>query len=275
MMNQMKRKIIFLTLLTILAGISFGETISEIQGDNMYSTMENKKVTKVEGVVTAVKKSKDNNGFFIQSRKPDKDNRTSEGIYIENKTDVEVKRGDLVRLEGEVKEIYFGKVDKSQPSTTSIQADKIKVLKENVKVTPVILTGKEIPKTVRNSNNPALDIKNNAMDYYESLEGTLVKIKDPVITGFKEKYGDITVVPSNGMYAETRSINGGVVYNNYEKEQTQRITINTTSWNLVENGKFKNNLTPNPGDKFNGDIEGIIYFENSEYRLYPVSDFPE
>ena len=273
-MNQMKRKIIFLTLFTILAGVSLGETISEIQGDNMYSTMENKKVTKVEGVVTAVKKSKDNNGFFIQSRKPDKDDRTSEGIYIENKTDVEVKRGDLVRLEGEVKEIYFGKIDKSQPATTSIQADKIKVLKENVKVTPVILTGKEIPKTVRNGNNPVLDIKNNAMDYYESLEGTLVKIKDPVITGFKEKYGDITVVPSNGMYAETRSINGGVVYNNYEKEQTQRITINTTSWNLVENGKFKNNLTPNPGDKFNGDIEGVIYFENSEYRLYPVSAFP-
>ena len=94
------------------------------------------------------------------------------------------------------------------------------------------------------------------------------------VTGFKEKYGDITVVPSNGIYAETRSINGGVVYNNYEKEQTQRITINTTSWNLVENGKFKNNLTPNPGDKFNGDIEGVIYFENSEYRLYPVSAFP-
>ena len=273
-MNQMKRKIIFLTLFTILAGVSLGETISEIQGDNMYSTMENKRVTKVEGVVTAVKKSKDNNGFFIQSRKPDKDDRTSEGIYIENKTDVGVKRGDLVRLEGEVKEIYFGKIDKSQPATTSIQADKIKVLKENVKVTPVILTGKEIPKTVRNGNNPVLDIKNNAMDYYESLEGTLVKIKDPVITGFKEKYGDITVVPSNGMYAETRSINGGVVYNNYEKEQTQRITINTTSWNLVENGKFKNNLTPNPGDKFNGDIEGVIYFENSEYRLYPVSAFP-
>ena len=222
-MNQMKRKIIFLTLFTILAGVSLGETISEIQGDNMYSTMENKRVTKVEGVVTAVKKSKDNNGFFIQSRKPDKDDRTSEGIYIENKTDVEVKRGDLVRLEGEVKEIYFGKIDKSQPATTSIQADKIKVLKENVKVTPVILTGKEIPKTVRNGNNPVLDIKNNAMDYYESLEGTLVKIKDPVITGFKEKYGDITVVPSNGMYAETRSINGGVVYNNYEKENLKII----------------------------------------------------
>ena len=67
-MNQMKRKIIFLTLFTILAGVSLGETISEIQGDNMYSTMENKRVTKVEGVVTAVKKSKDNNGFFIQSR---------------------------------------------------------------------------------------------------------------------------------------------------------------------------------------------------------------
>ena len=270
----MKTKTVFLALFTILAGISFSETISEIQGTKMYSNFENKVVKKVEGVVTAVKKNKNNNGFFMQSKKADNDFKTSEGIYVENKSGIEVKVGDFIRVDGTVKETYLSKPDKSQPPVTSIEATKIKILKENEKIEPIIHTGKQIPKKVHNGNMETLDINNNAMDYYEALEGVLIKIKDPLITGFNEKYGDITVVPSNGMYTGTKSINGGVVYNNYETEQTQRITINTLPWNLTENGKFKNNLTPNPGDKFNGDIEGVIYYENGEYRLYPTSIFP-
>ncbi|WP_073507845.1 endonuclease/exonuclease/phosphatase family protein [Streptobacillus notomytis] len=270
----MKRKILFLSLLLSLSGISISETISEIQGKGMYSSYQDKNVTKVRGIVTALKKTRYNNGFFMQSQRYDRDPRTSEGIYVENKNGIDVKVGDLVTVDGQVKEIYFTKVDETQPPITSIQSKSIKILKRNLKVKPLEHTGKDIPKKVHNGDKKMLDIKKNAMDYYESLEGVLIKIKKPVITGFKEKYGDITIIPSDGMYAGIRSINGGVVYNNYELEQTQRITVNTNPWNLVEKGKFKNNISPNPGDRFAGDIEGIVFYEHGEYRLYPTSAFP-
>lgn len=44
-------------------------------------------MTNVEGIVTVKRDTKYNKGFFIQSFKNDKDMNTSEGIYIENKTD--------------------------------------------------------------------------------------------------------------------------------------------------------------------------------------------
>lgn len=115
-----------------------------------------------------------------------------------------------------------------QPTITSILANDLVVLKSNVTVKPIIIDGKNIPRKVHNGDLSKLNRKVNALDYYESLEGMLVRIKDPVITGFKEKYGDITVVPSKGKYTELRSINGGVVYNNYTYEQTQRYDYNNS-----------------------------------------------
>lgn len=198
--------------------------------------------------------------FSMQSVKHDKDIRTSEGIYVENINNANVKVGDLVTVDGKVKEIYLNKPDKTQPPITSIQANSIKVMKSKQKVRPLEHTGKNIPIKVRDNNNPVLNVKTNAMDYYEALEGVLIRIKNPIVTGANQKYGDITVVPSKGMYAGLRSINGGVVYNNYETEQTQRITVNITPWNIFENGKYKDNVTPNPGDEFKGDIEGIVFY---------------
>ncbi|WP_064581049.1 endonuclease/exonuclease/phosphatase family protein [Streptobacillus moniliformis] len=270
----MKRKFLFLSLFVALSGISISETISQIQGNEMLSKFQDKDVTKVRGIVTAIRKTKYNNGFFMQSVKHDKDIRTSEGIYVENINNANVKVGDLVTVDGKVKEIYLNKPDKTQPPITSIQANSIKVMKSKQKVRPLEHTGKNIPIKVRDNNNPVLNVKTNAMDYYEALEGVLIRIKNPIVTGANQKYGDITVVPSKGMYAGLRSINGGVVYNNYETEQTQRITVNITPWNIFENGKYKDNVTPNPGDEFKGDIEGIVFYEHGEYRLYPTSPFP-
>ncbi|WP_064614671.1 endonuclease/exonuclease/phosphatase family protein [Streptobacillus moniliformis] len=270
----MKRKFLFLSLFVALSGISISETISQIQGNEMLSKFQDKDVTKVRGIVTAIRKTKYNNGFFMQSVKYDKDIRTSEGIYVENINNANVKVGDLVTVDGKVKEIYLNKPDKTQPPITSIQANSIKVMKSKQKVRPLEHTGKNIPIKVRDNNNPVLNVKTNAMDYYEALEGVLIRIKNPIVTGANQKYGDITVVPSKGMYAGLRSINGGVVYNNYETEQTQRITVNITPWNIFENGKYKDNVTSNPGDEFKGDIEGIVFYEHGEYRLYPTSPFP-
>lgn len=268
----MKLKTALSALLISVSTLTFSEKISEIQGKSMYSNFENKEVNNVEGVITAIRNTKYNKGFFMQSKKADSDLNTSEGIYVENKSGEEIKIGDLVTVKGTVKEIYFGAPNKTQPPITSIQASELKVISSNNKVNPVIISGKYIPKQVKKTQK--FDRKQNALDYYESLEGMLVKIVNPTITGFKEKYGDITVVPSYGKYSTPRSKNKGVLYSNYKYEQTQRITISGTPWNLVEKGEFKNDLSPNPGDRLKGSVEGIVMYEHGEYRLYPTSAFP-
>lgn len=267
------KKLLLLAIIANFGFIASAETISEIQGTSITSKMENKEVKDVIGVVTLVKDSK---GFFIQSIKSDKNSKTSEGIYVENKIKADVKAGELVKIDGVVKETYMSRIDKSQLTNTAIAASKIELLDLNkiYSIKPVVISGKETPRTVHNGDFNTLNTKTNAMDYYESLEGMLVRIPKPLITGFKEKYGDIWVVPNLGKYAETRSKNGGVVYNNYKYEQTQRITITTTPWKLTKNSKFIDGITPNPGDTFKGDIVGVLYYDNAEYRILPINDFP-
>lgn len=265
-----------LMLLSIFLSSVFtlnAETISEIQGTKVNSIYENKQVKNVMGVVTLVKSDK---GFFIQSLKDDKNKNTSEGIYILNNDKKEVKAGQLVKIDGNVIETYFTKPDDKQLSSTAINASNIEIIDKTKTYTiePVVITGEDIPRKVHNGDFNVLNSKENALDYYEALEGMVVRVKSPLITGFKEKYGDIVIVPSDAKYTETRSINGGVIYNNYTYEQTQRLTVTTKPWDLVEKGEFKKGLSPNPGDKFNDDIIGVLYYEHAEYRIYPISKFP-
>ena len=94
------KKLLLLTIIVNFGFISNAETISEIQGTSITSKMENKEVKDVIGIVTLVK---DGKGFFIQSIKSDKNSKTSEGIYIENKIKADVKVGELVKIDGVVK----------------------------------------------------------------------------------------------------------------------------------------------------------------------------
>ncbi len=253
-----------------------GMTISKIQGTHHRSSYEGKEVEKVMGVVTALIETKYNNGFFMQSRIADKDERTSEGIYVENKTDIIVQLGDLVSVSGVVKEMQFSKPKPEELTITSISANKVELLKTDIKVKPVYIEAKKIPHAIKtDSLKRKLNIKKNAMDFYESYEGMLVAVANPLIVGCKEKYGDIAIIPDGGKYAKNRTNNGGVKYS-YDNEQTQRILISDKLLYIHSYGKFKDtNFTPNPGDKFSGDVVGVLSFDYNNYKLYNIEELPK
>ncbi len=251
--------------------------ISTIQGIHHRSDYEGKDVEKITGVVTTLYKTRYNKGFFMQSQKADRDCRTSEGIYVENKADVKVKVGDLVSVAGTVKELQFSKPNKNELTITSIVANKIDLVKNGLTVKPVAIPAKRIPKAIHTGDiNDKLDIKKNAMDFYESYEGMLVSISDPVIVGAKEKYGDIAVVADGGKYAKNRTNNGGVKYS-YDNEQSQKIIVSERIIPIkTRKGKFKDsNFTPNPGDKFDGNIVGVVAFDYNNYKVYNTQPFPK
>lgn len=267
----MKKKLL-LILSMLVVGISYSETISEIQGISHKSEYYGKEVKDVEGIVTAVYNTKYNKGFFMQSKEADEDSRTSEGIWVQGFLDV--KPGDLVKVNGVVDEIQFSSYDKNALTTTAIKSKGVEILSHNNEVKPYIIKAEEIPSIVSTFDSNELDIKKNASDYYESLESMLVLVENPVISGMKEGHGEISVLPNNGKNTTNRTNNGGVLYS-YDNEQTHRILVGDEFISLREKGKFKDhNFTPNPGDRFDGNIEGIIAYSFGNYKLYNTKELP-
>ncbi|KAH0391929.1 hypothetical protein KCU89_g13994, partial [Aureobasidium melanogenum] len=58
--------------------VASAETVSEINGNKYLSPYYGTNVTNVDGLVTA----KGPNGIWIRSTTPDKDDRTSESVYV-------------------------------------------------------------------------------------------------------------------------------------------------------------------------------------------------
>ncbi|WP_068268151.1 endonuclease/exonuclease/phosphatase family protein [Caviibacter abscessus] len=192
----------FVILSAVFSIISTAITIPQIQGEGMVSAYAGKEVDKVEGVVTNTFKSKYNQGFYMQD-KGDGNDKTSDAIWVETKENVKV--GDKVSVDGLVKEIQFSKFNKSNPTETSIQATSVTVISSDNKVEAVTL--KEF------SNIP--DIVN----YFESLEGMLVKVEKPLVTAIDYKYSNVYLTYGK---IENSNIYGGGVYS-YDNEQPNRI----------------------------------------------------
>ncbi|MDK9582301.1 cell surface protein [Sneathia vaginalis] len=124
-----------------------------------------------------------------------------------------------------------------------------------------------------------LNPKKNAMDFYESLEGMLVKVHKPLITGADEDRGEVCVVPEYGKYVKDKTNHGGVRYT-YKNEQTQRILIKSELFKLSQGKRYEGkyidpSFTPNPGDRFSRDIQGVLTYDKSNYKLINTSPLPK
>lgn len=268
------KKFILIALLLLPFNI-FSETISEIQGNNTKSRYVNKKVSSVEGIVTKIVKDKYDEGFYMQSLKFDNDENTSQGIYVDNKKAPKVSVGDHILVDGIVVEKQFGIKDKNRLTITSINANNIELLGINKIVEAVVIDGNDIPANIYDEDFNKIDRKLSAIDYFESLEGMLVSIKDPYITSSKEKYGDIFIIPKKSRDNSVLSANGGILYSEYGKERKDVISLTTKETNLWKDGKFIN-VSPNPGDRFLEDIVGVLTYDNfTSYKILPTKNLPK
>lgn len=268
-------KKLLLATLALTSVITFSETIHQIQGVTHTSPYNQKMVKNVRGIVTAVVKD----GFYMQSRKFDRNIKTSEGIYVESKNLPNV--GEYVSVNGMVYEKQFGRPSESELTVTSIKAgDDIKVISKGNKVKAVNIDPRKVPmKVYVGKFHEKLNPKKNAMDFYESLEGMLVKVHKPLITGADEDRGEVCVVPEYGKYVKDKTNHGGVRYT-YKNEQTQRILIKSELFKLSQGKRYEGkyidpSFTPNPGDRFSRDIQGVLTYDKSNYKLINTSPLPK
>ncbi|GBE93521.1 Ig-like domain-containing protein [Nostoc cycadae] len=204
--------------------------IHDIQGTAHISPLNGQGVVNVAGIVTAIA----SNGFYIQDPTPDNNDATSEGIFVFTGTTSAILStrtvGEAVLVTGTVSE--FRPANNSNNLTITQIGNNNNVQSLSVSawtdaptttITPTILGngGRTIPTLVINDDFTTsgnvetggdFDSVNEGIDFYESLEGMLVQINNPVTTSPSANFGtseEIWVLADNGANATSRTERGG------------------------------------------------------------------
>lgn len=240
--------------------------IHEIQGAAHRSPLEGERV-EVRGVVTAVSF----NGFWFQDPEPDQDPATSEGLFVFTGGAPRVAVGDAVRVVGTVAEFRPGGADTGNLTTTEITGPRVTVEASGLPLPPASLvgiTGRMAPKRVIDDDANGdvetfgvFDPKHDGIDFYESMEGMRVEVRNAVAVGPRNQFGEIPLVPDNGAGAMVRTTRGGILLREHDGNP-ERIIIDDT-------------LNPTPvadvGDRFPGSVTGVLDYSFGNFKLLVTS----
>jgi predicted extracellular nuclease len=261
-----------------------GARIYQIQGNRHLSPMSGQSVTGVPGIVTALA----SNGFYMQDGDGDGDVNTSDGILVFTSTAPTVSVGQEVTVNGNVSE--FRPNGAAGLTVTEIVSPTVTVypagnLFTNNSITPTILGigGRSIPTdiidndsngNVETSPTNVFDPSEDGIDFYETVEGMLVQINDPVLTsptlaGTAAGDRQYFVLADNGVNATGRSARGGVTL----VERSTGVDYNPERIELftgLPNTNAPVGTVFNVGDKLAGPIFGVMsYFGN--YEVLPTA----
>ncbi|EDY51426.1 conserved hypothetical protein [Streptomyces clavuligerus] len=238
-------------------------SIHDIQGSTRISPLAGQPVAGVPGIVTGVRGYGSARGFWIQERVPDADPATSEGVFVfTGSTTPSVKAGDEVTVSGTVTEYIPGGTSSGNQSLTQITRPTVTVVSSgNALPEPVTVSARTVPDAYAPQGDPAAGGSVNglplnpgayALDYYESLEGTSVRIGTSRVVGASDPYSElwVTVKPY-----ENRTPRGGALYGSYTSQNSGRLKIQSLV-PLAEQ-PFP---TANVGDVLTGTTEGVLDF---------------
>lgn len=228
--------------------------IHDIQGEGHFSKYEGLNVNGVEGVVTYVLGSND---VYIQDLQGDGDDNTAEGILLYQRGHGLVP-GDVVKVSGVVKEHYIeGYDDRYQVDlpSTEIAASTVEKVRSGEPLPAPVVIGKDrtAPTDVIDNDGLAkFDPEEDAIDFYESLEGMLVQVDDAKVVA-PQNYGEVVVIPGT-MEANTTAGGLRITEGDFNPE---RITID------MNDEKFVAKM----GDQFKGSIKGVMSYGFSNYKI--------
>lgn len=241
--------------------------IHDIQGAAHISPLNGQTVSNVPGIVTTVR----SNGFYYQDPNPDTNDATSEGIFVFTNSAPPVAVGNSVLVSGTVSEFRpGGSGGANNLTTTQITNPTITTLSTgNALPAPIILGngGRAIPNTVIENDasgnverSGTFDPAQDGIDFYESLEGMLVQINNPVAVSPTNSFGEIWLLADNGVNATGRTARGGSVIsqNDFNPE---RIQIDDTLVNLP---------TVNVGAQLST-VTGVVDYSFNNFEVLPTT----
>ena len=203
-----------------------GLRIHDVQGISHRSPFEGQAVTGVEGVVTAIDTSPSfARGFYMQEPEDDGDERSSQGIFVlTGSTDpasLGIAPGTLVQVDGVVEEERPA-ANVENLTTTRIRSNlnpavQVSVLGATTPIEPTVIGRRGLrPPRKRISDVEgyvedvaALDTA-NGLDFYESLEGMLIEIRNPQVVAPTSRFGEVWVVAEEGRFVSGDNPRGGI-----------------------------------------------------------------
>jgi uncharacterized protein len=221
--------------------------IHDIQGAAHLSLLNGQGVVNVPGIVTAIA----SNGFYMQDPSPDLIEGSSEGIFIftTNAAILSARRvGEAILVSGTVSEFRPGGSANNLTVTELINNEAIKSLSVIAwnnppikSISPTILGngGRTIPPSIIDNDasnvetNGSFDPSQDGIDFYESLEGMLVQVNNPVTTSPTANFGtseEIWVLADNGTNASNVSARGGslITSSDFNPERIQIDDLNNS-----------------------------------------------
>lgn len=170
--------------------------IGEIQGAGHTSIYVNNEVT-TSGIVTAVA----TNGFYLQDPTGDGNSATSDALFVFTGTAPTVVAGDAISVTGIVSEFRGGN-DPSNLTITQLTSPVITVESSGNALPTAVLIGPDgitpPTETIDDDNFATFDPENDGIDFFESLEGMLVTIQNPVAVDSTTGFGELYTVASDG-----------------------------------------------------------------------------
>jgi Ca2+-binding RTX toxin-like protein len=170
--------------------------IGEIQGAGHTSIYVNNEVT-TSGIVTAVA----SNGFYLQDPDGDGNSATSDALFVFTGTAPTVVAGDAITVTGTVNEFRGGN-DPSNLTITQLVSPVITVESSGNPLPTAVLIGPDglRPPTeiIDDDDFTVFDPENDGIDFFESLEGMLVTIQNPVAVDATNGFGELYTVASDG-----------------------------------------------------------------------------
>ncbi|MUG95831.1 hypothetical protein F7734_27120 [Scytonema sp. UIC 10036] len=258
--------------------------IRDIQGTAHISPLNGQGVQNVAGIVTAIA----SNGFYIQDPSPDNNDATSEGIFVFTGSSSPILSartvGEAVLVTGTVSEFRPGNNSNNLTITQIGSSSSVQTLSVTAwttaptTITPTILGngGRAIPTQVITNDAANGNVENagtlfdpaqDGIDFYESLEGMLVQVNNPVTTSPTNVFGtsqEIWVLADNGVNATSRTARGGSLITSSDFNP-ERIQIDDLNNALVL-------PTVDVGARLNT-ITGVVNYDFNNYEVL-VSSAP-
>lgn len=243
--------------------------IRDIQGTTHISPLNGTTVSGVKGIVTARRA----NGFFMQDAAPDNDPRTSEGVFVLAPSAPNVAVGDSLNINGTVTEARPGANAETNAnlSVTQINASSVAVVSSgNALPAPVRIGagGRRPPVSIFEDDargnvesGGAFDPATDGLDFYESLEGMRVQVRDALAVGhsitFRSGAREIPVLGDGGRHAGLRTTRGGIVVRP-DDFNPERIFLS---------GELSALPDLDVGDSFRGTLDGVLDYSFGNYKL--------
>ncbi len=238
-------------------------TIMQIQGAAHASPLVGQTIS-TTGIVTATAA----NGFYLQDPTGDGNLATSDGIFVFTSSAPTVAVGDALSVNATVAE-FFSMTQLTSPTVT-VQST------GNAAPAPVILgTGGRIApnRLIDDAGGLSFDPLNHGRDFYESVEGMLVTLKNAQALDTPNSFGEIYAVADQGANASGMNSRGGItMLPDANPDNPNRADLNPERIQIDPNLLTGSNPLTRTGDLI-GDITGVIDFSFNDYAIRPLAPF--